>query len=46
MTSTCSIAAAVSGAFYRVVDRPDSELFWSVSFQLTGRKSCGQGATR
>jgi hypothetical protein len=30
---------------YRVVDRPDSDWFWGVSFQLTGRKSYGHAPT-
>jgi hypothetical protein len=30
---------------YRVVDRPVSEWFWGVSFQLTSRKSYGHAPT-
>jgi hypothetical protein len=33
------------GCVYRVVDRPVSERFWDVSFQLTGRKSYGHEPT-
>jgi hypothetical protein len=34
-----------AGRVYRVVDRPVSEWFWGVSFQLTGRKSYGHAPT-
>ena len=33
------------GRVYGVVDRPGSEWFWGVSFQLTGRKSYGHAPT-
>jgi hypothetical protein len=33
------------GCVYRVADRPISEWFWGVSFQLTGRKSYGHAPT-
>jgi hypothetical protein len=38
---TSSTTNATSGRIYRLDDRPDSPWFWSVSFQLTGRKSYG-----
>jgi hypothetical protein len=33
------------GRIYRLDDRPDSQWFWGVSFQLTERKSYGHATT-